>query len=121
MNPYLRPLETNVPQPEDWTVEPAGPWKGHEVEIVYNPRRHDVMAASSRSAMSSLPPTAKPGSGTATASPPPAQPRTNTRRRCGFKGGSRALKNPPVDLTRCRFGWSRRPYSGWPGWTGPMR
>jgi hypothetical protein len=43
MNPYLRPLESGGPLPDGWTTEPAGQWKGHEVELVYNPRRHDVM------------------------------------------------------------------------------
>jgi hypothetical protein len=43
MNPYLRPLDSSAPIPVGWTVEPAGPWNGHEVEIVSNPARHDVM------------------------------------------------------------------------------
>jgi hypothetical protein len=29
--------------PDGWTTEPAGEWNGHEVEIAYNPRRHDFM------------------------------------------------------------------------------
>jgi hypothetical protein len=43
MSPYLRPLDSTAPTPHGWTVEPAGPWNGHQVEVVYNPTRHDVM------------------------------------------------------------------------------
>ena len=43
MNPYLRPLDTNAPLPDGWTTEQVGQWQEHEVELVYDPRRHDVM------------------------------------------------------------------------------
>jgi hypothetical protein len=43
MNPYLRPFESEAPLPDGWTTEPAGEWKGKEVEIAYNPSRHDFM------------------------------------------------------------------------------
>jgi hypothetical protein len=43
MNPYLRPLDSTAPTPSGWTVEPAGPWNGHQVEVAYDPTRHDVM------------------------------------------------------------------------------
>jgi hypothetical protein len=43
LNPYLRPLDTSAPLPDGWTTEQAGQWQGHEVEVVYDPRRHDVM------------------------------------------------------------------------------
>ena len=43
MNPYLRPLESDAPLPDGWTTEPAGRWKGHEVEIAYDSSRHDFM------------------------------------------------------------------------------
>jgi len=29
--------------PDGWVVEPAGLWRGGEAEVVYDPRRHDVM------------------------------------------------------------------------------
>ena len=32
-----------APLPDGWTTEPAGQWNGHEVEIAYDPRRHDFM------------------------------------------------------------------------------
>lgn len=45
--PYLRPAppEGAVPQicPDGWASEPAGLWNGRHMEVVYNPRRHDVV------------------------------------------------------------------------------
>ncbi len=43
--PYLRPLSPDdapAPCPPGHTVEPAGTWRGRPVELVYDPRRHDV-------------------------------------------------------------------------------
>lgn len=45
--PYLRPAppEGAPPQPcpPGWAAEPAGIWDGRHQEVVYNPRRHDVV------------------------------------------------------------------------------
>ena len=45
--PYLRPAppegEPPLPCPPGWSAEPAGVWDGHHQEVVYNPRRHDVV------------------------------------------------------------------------------
>jgi len=45
--PYLRPVppEGTAPFacPEGWAAEPAGLWNGRHMEVVYNPRRHDVV------------------------------------------------------------------------------
>jgi hypothetical protein len=39
-----RSLDTSsAPLRDGWTTEQAGQWQGHEVELVYDPRRHDVM------------------------------------------------------------------------------
>ena len=43
--PYLRPLSPDdapAPCPPGHAVEPAGVWKGQSMEVVYDPRRHDV-------------------------------------------------------------------------------
>lgn len=45
MNPVLRPLGGDGPIPEGWRAEPAGRWAGRDAEIVYDPRRHDVLVA----------------------------------------------------------------------------
>lgn len=45
MNPVLRALGDDGPTPEGWRAEPAGRWAGRDVEIVYDPRRHDVLVA----------------------------------------------------------------------------
>ncbi len=45
--PYLRPSPPEGAPPlgcaEGWAVEPAGLWDGRHMEVVYNPRRHDVV------------------------------------------------------------------------------
>lgn len=47
MEPFLRratPVGALAkPAPEGWTVEPAGRWRGRRVEVVFDPRRHDVL------------------------------------------------------------------------------
>jgi hypothetical protein len=45
MNPVPRPLGTDGPTPHGWRAEPAGRWPGRDVEVVYDPRRHDVLVA----------------------------------------------------------------------------
>lgn len=45
--PYLRPAPPEgappLPCPPGWAAEPAGLWDGRHQEVVYNPRRHDVL------------------------------------------------------------------------------
>jgi len=42
MKPFMRPTDRARLAPVGWVAEPAGEWQGHQVEIVYDPRRHDV-------------------------------------------------------------------------------
>ena len=62
VEPYLRPAPPEgaapLPCPPGWTAEPAGIWDGRHQEVVYNPRRHDVLivrGALSPAVESSLP------------------------------------------------------------------
>jgi hypothetical protein len=43
MKPFLRATDRGRLAPVGWVSEPAGSWRGKEVEVVYDPRRHDVM------------------------------------------------------------------------------
>ena len=43
MKPFLRPTDRARLAPVGWASEPAGQWAGKEVEIVYDPRRHQVL------------------------------------------------------------------------------
>lgn len=43
MKPFLRPTYRARLAPVGWVSEPAGQWSGKEVEIVYDPRRHQVL------------------------------------------------------------------------------
>lgn len=47
MEPFLRRATSAgalaKPTPDGWTVEPAGRWRGRRVEVVLDPRRHDVL------------------------------------------------------------------------------
>lgn len=45
MKPFLRPTDRARLQPVGWTAEPAGIWAGKPVEVVYDPRRHQVVLA----------------------------------------------------------------------------
>lgn len=51
-DPYLRPAPLQgapSPQcPEGWAAEPAGLWGDTHMEVVYNPRRHDVLIVRGR-------------------------------------------------------------------------
>lgn len=38
-----RPRAPSGPVPPGWVAEPVGRWQGRETEVVYDPRRHDVM------------------------------------------------------------------------------
>ena len=42
MKPFLRPTDRGQLAPVGWVSEPAGRWAGKEVDVVYDPRRHDV-------------------------------------------------------------------------------
>lgn len=46
-DPYLRPAPPEgappLRCPEGWAAEPAGVWEDRQMEVVYNPRRHDVV------------------------------------------------------------------------------
>ena len=43
MKPFMRPLDRGRLSPVGWVAEPAGLWAGREVEVVYDPRRHQVV------------------------------------------------------------------------------
>ena len=43
MKPFLRPTDRAPLAPVGWAAEPAGQWGGREMEIVYDPRRHQVL------------------------------------------------------------------------------
>lgn len=63
-DPYLRPAPPegapSLRCPDGWAAEPAGLWHGTHMEVVYNPRRHDVvlvrghLSASAESALPSV-------------------------------------------------------------------
>lgn len=46
MDPFLRTATRMAarakPTPDGWQVEQAGRWRGRQVEVVFDPRRHDV-------------------------------------------------------------------------------
>lgn len=42
MNPFLRPTNSPHAAPDGWVAEPAGIWAGKEVDVFYDPVRHDV-------------------------------------------------------------------------------
>jgi hypothetical protein len=42
MKPFLRPVDRARLAPVGWVSEPAGRWADREVEVVYDPQRHDV-------------------------------------------------------------------------------
>lgn len=42
MKPFLRPVDRARLAPVGWVSESAGQWTGREVEVVYDPQRHDV-------------------------------------------------------------------------------
>ena len=43
MKPFLRPTNRGRLAPVGWVAEPAGRWGGKQVEVIYDPRRHDVV------------------------------------------------------------------------------
>lgn len=46
-DPYLRPVPPegtpSPPCPPGWVAEPIGRWDGQPREVVYQPRRHDIL------------------------------------------------------------------------------
>lgn len=43
MKPFLRATDRGRLAPVGWVAEPAGTWAGKEHDVVYDPKRHDVM------------------------------------------------------------------------------
>lgn len=43
MKPFLRPTSRARLAPVGWVSEPAGQWADREVEVVYDPRQHQVV------------------------------------------------------------------------------
>ena len=42
MKPFMRPIDRGRLAPVGWICEPAGQWAGRTVEVVYDPRRHEI-------------------------------------------------------------------------------
>jgi hypothetical protein len=45
VKPFLRPTDRGRLAPVGWVSEPAGRWAGRQVEVVYDPARHQVVLA----------------------------------------------------------------------------
>ncbi|HEY9555791.1 MAG TPA: hypothetical protein VIR58_03590 [Acidimicrobiales bacterium] len=45
MKPFLRPSNRARLAPVGWTSEPAGEWAGRDVEVVFDPRQHQIVMA----------------------------------------------------------------------------
>ena len=43
MKPFLRSSDRGQLAPVGWVSEAAGRWEGRPVDVVYDPRRHDVL------------------------------------------------------------------------------
>lgn len=43
MRPFLRPTDRARLAPVGWISEPAGKWAGREVEVVFDPRQHQIV------------------------------------------------------------------------------
>lgn len=43
MKPFLRPTDRARLAPVGWVAEPAGTWAGKQVEVVYDPRQHQIV------------------------------------------------------------------------------
>lgn len=43
MKPFLRPTDRGQLAPVGWVAEPAGIWDGRSVDVVYDPRRHQIL------------------------------------------------------------------------------
>ncbi|WCO66245.1 hypothetical protein PO878_17220 [Iamia majanohamensis] len=47
MKPFMRPVDRGRLAPVGWVAEPAGLWGGKQVEVVYDPRRHQLVRTDS--------------------------------------------------------------------------
>lgn len=47
MKPFMRPVDRGRLAPVGWVAEPAGLWDGKQVEVVYDPRRHQLVRTDS--------------------------------------------------------------------------
>ncbi|MCZ7537854.1 MAG: hypothetical protein M5T61_19290 [Acidimicrobiia bacterium] len=45
MKPFLRATDRARLAPVGWISEPAGVWAGRQVEVVYDPRQHQIVMA----------------------------------------------------------------------------
>ncbi len=45
MKPFLRPTDRARLAPVGWASEPAGIWAGRHVEVVFDPRKHQIVMA----------------------------------------------------------------------------
>lgn len=43
MKPFLRSMDRGRLAPVGWVSEPAGVWAGREVEVVFDPRQHQIL------------------------------------------------------------------------------
>lgn len=43
MKPFLRPSNRARLAPVGWSAEPAGVWAGRQVEVVFDPRQHQIV------------------------------------------------------------------------------
>lgn len=43
MKPFLRPTDRARLAPVGWVSEPAGVWAGRKVEVVFDPRQHQIV------------------------------------------------------------------------------
>lgn len=43
MKPFLRPTDRARLAPVGWVSEPAGVWAGRQVEVVFDPRQHQIV------------------------------------------------------------------------------
>lgn len=43
MKPFLRPSDRARLAPAGWVSEPAGRWAGGPVEVVFDPRQHQIV------------------------------------------------------------------------------
>jgi hypothetical protein len=47
VKPFLRPIDRGKLAPVGWVAEPAGRWGGKEVDVVFDPTRHQVLVVRS--------------------------------------------------------------------------
>lgn len=45
MRPFLRPTDRARLAPVGWVSKPAGLWAGRKVEVVFDPRQHQIVMA----------------------------------------------------------------------------